>query len=112
MQSAAKNTPFLQKMSTPSYVIKTILFYAFCVRGCVASHVESDPHPGFLAHFVAKSGPFVGRFGGALHTWLQACYYFHTFHFEKNNVQLVVVEAFFLVFLKAIIQSKIKKYRL
>ena len=35
---AAKNTPFLQKRSMTSYVKKkTTLFYAFCVRGCVAS---------------------------------------------------------------------------
>ena len=25
------------------YVKKNTLFYAFCVRGCVTSHVESDP---------------------------------------------------------------------
>ena len=30
-------------MLTTSYVKNTTLFYAFCVRGCVASHVESDP---------------------------------------------------------------------
>ena len=40
---AAKNVPFLHKTSTTLYVEKTTLFYAFCVLGCVASYVESDP---------------------------------------------------------------------
>ena len=48
VQLAVKNIPFLQKTLTTSYVKKTTLFYAFCVRGCIASHVESDP-PGYVS---------------------------------------------------------------
>ena len=43
LRLAAKNIPFMQKTSTPHDVEKTTLFYAFCARGCVASHVESEP---------------------------------------------------------------------
>ena len=39
----AKIVPFLQKTSTPSYVQKSTLFYTFCARGCIASHVETEP---------------------------------------------------------------------
>ena len=43
MRLAAKcGVPFLQKTSTMLYVKNTTLFNAFCVHGCVASHVESD----------------------------------------------------------------------
>ena len=49
LRLAAKNIPFLQKTSTPPYVKKTTLFYAFCAHGCVASHVESEP-PGLTCH--------------------------------------------------------------
>ena len=56
LRLAAKNIPFLQKTSTPPYVWKITLFYTFCARGCVASHVESEP-PGILCVFIFTLKP-------------------------------------------------------
>ena len=66
---AAKNIPFLQKTSTTSYVIKTTPLYAFCVRGCVASHVESDPPPALCVEDLLQAVHRGMNFSNGL-TWL------------------------------------------
>ena len=43
LRLAAKNIPFFAKDVDAAVFLKTTLFYAFCARGCVASHVESEP---------------------------------------------------------------------